>query len=145
VGWSALFVPGEFVDWLEGQPEHEVYDAFFGQGDAHAAREHRIALARRMASGIRISAERVERKTKSVTVNVQQRAPALISPIDGRTQGGGYVAFDAGSPEHVAELRRQGIRNLASWIQRYAIAFSEAELEPLRELAGVPVQKPDAA
>ena len=33
-----LFVPAEFVDWLEGQTDHEAWPWFFGSGDAEAAR-----------------------------------------------------------------------------------------------------------
>ena len=46
-----MFKADEFVDWLANQPEHEMYDAFYGIDDATAARQWRIDMARRMASG----------------------------------------------------------------------------------------------
>ena len=65
-----MFVPSEFVDWLSGQPEHEAYDAFYGMDDAEAARQHRIDMARSMASGLRIVAktETVDNKVVSIKV-----------------------------------------------------------------------------
>ena len=51
-----MFVAPEFVDWLADQPDHEMYDAFYGMSDTEAARQHRIGLARRMASGLWIVA-----------------------------------------------------------------------------------------
>ena len=29
-----IYKPDEFVDWLAEQPDHEVYDAFYGMGDS---------------------------------------------------------------------------------------------------------------
>jgi len=52
-----IFNAAAFIDWLEGQPDHEAHEWFFGTSDAEAARQHRIALARRMASGLRIVAK----------------------------------------------------------------------------------------
>lgn len=129
-----LFVASEFIDWLEGQPEHEAYDWFFGSGDAEAARQHRIDLARRMASGLRItvSAETVERKAVKV---VEREYPAYLSPVDGRHQGGGYERFNPDNPEAMQELRRQGRTALAAWLRRYRDAFSDTDLSVLEEIA----------
>ena len=49
-----MFIPREFVDWLRDYPDHEAYDWFYGMDDAEAAQQHRIQLARQMASGLRI-------------------------------------------------------------------------------------------
>lgn len=115
-----MFVPHEFVDWLSGQPEHEAYSWFYGTSDAEAARQHRISMARHMASGLRITAPISEAPTKSKPVKVAVREyPALVSPMAGRKDGGGYVAFHPDDPEMVAELRKQGAQALRSWLARY--------------------------
>lgn len=129
-----LFVASEFVDWLQGEPEHEAHEWFFGMGDAEAARQHRISMARQMASGLRIKTE-VE-VTEAQVVRVKEREfPAYLSPVDGRKHGGGYERFNPESAEAVAELRRQGRTALASWLNRYRGAFSELDLSMLEEIA----------
>lgn len=115
-----MFVPAEFIDWLSGQPDHEAYEWFFGSGDAEAARQHRIALARQMANGLRITAPVSQTPTKAKAVSVSVREfPALVSPVAGRRDGGGYQPFDPGDPAMVAELRRQGAQSLRAWLSRY--------------------------
>lgn len=129
-----MFSAPEFVDWLEGQPQHEAYEWFFGMDDAEAARQHRIALARRMASGLRIVAN-VE-TTQSQVVHITEREyPAYVSPVDGRKSGGGYERFDPNDPAAMAELRRQGATALSSWLARYRGAFGDADLTALEEIA----------
>ncbi len=131
------FDPHEFIDWLGDQTKHEAYPWFYGTDDATAAREHRVSLARQFANGLRIVARVSEAPGKSSTVRVVEREyPAYISPVAGRKQGGGYFPFDADDPAMMAELRRQGITALESWLRRYRGAFEGegADLKPLERL-----------
>lgn len=111
-----MFVPGEFVDWLAGQPDHEAYSWFYGIDDTEAARQYRIDLARRMASGLRIMVR--EAATESSTVVVREY-PAYVSPLAARHVGGGYAPFDPRSEVDQAELRRQAAVSLTAWLGRY--------------------------
>lgn len=129
-----LFVASEFIDWLEGQPEHEAYEWFFGMDDATAARQHRVALARRMASGLRVQAK-VETTETQVVQITERDYPAYVSPVAGRKHGGGYERFDPHDEEAMAELRRQGRIALQSWLQRYSGAFADLDLTALEEIA----------
>lgn len=129
-----MFVASEFIDWLEGHPDHEAYDWFFGIDDAEAARQHRIHLARKMASGLRIKAK-METTEANVVQITEREYPAYVSPMDGRKSGGGYARFDPDDPEAMAELRRQGAVALRSWLDRYAGSFDESELLALEEIA----------
>jgi len=129
-----MFSAPEFIDWLEGQPDHEAYDWFFGMDDAEAARQHRISLARRMASGLRIVAK-VEAKQAKVVHITEREYPAYVSPIAGRKNGGGYERFDPENADSVAELRRQGRTALASWLARYSGVFEDADLTALEKIA----------
>lgn len=132
-----MFEPGEFVDWLAGQPDHEAYPWFYGKDDATAAREYRIQMARQMASGLRITVRSEEPGAGGVVRIVERSYPALISPIAGRRTGGGYQPFDPSDPAAQAELRRQGAVALVSWVERYAGAFEAAGLDcaPVKEIA----------
>jgi hypothetical protein len=129
-----MFVPGEFIDWLSDQPDHEAYELFFGMDDAAAAREHRIDLARRMASGLRITARVEEQQAKVVSIKVRE-FPAFVSPMAGRKAGGGYEPFDPQDGAAMAELRRQGAVALQSWLNRYRGAFAGVDLTALEEIA----------
>ena len=131
-----MFIPSEFIDWLSGQPEHEMYDAFFGMSDEHAARQHRIALARRMASGLRVVAREENTETNVIGVTTREY-PAYVSPMAGRKGGGGYEPVDPYDEAHLAELRRQGATALRAWLSRYRGAFEHAgaDLSAIEEIA----------
>lgn len=122
-----MFVPSEFVAWLEGQPTHPVYAVFFAKADAQAAIEYRIGLARRFASGLRIRVTETITETAQVRHIVTREYPALISPVHARrVAGGGYQPFDASDPEMQAELRRQAASALRSWLNRFSGAVEAA-------------------
>lgn len=132
-----LFIAGEFIDWLSGQPENEAYDLFFGQDDAEAARQHRIDLARKMASGLRIVAQVSHAPDKGQVVQITTREfPAYVSPMGGRKSGGGYEPFDPESPEAMAELQSQGAQSLRAWLARYRGAAEAAgvDVTPIEEI-----------
>jgi len=76
-----IFKADEFVDWLANQPEHEMYSAFYGTDDATAARQWRIDMARRMASGLRIVVKQEEVQQSSVVSIKVAEYPAYISPV----------------------------------------------------------------
>lgn len=120
-----LFVPGEFIDWLAGNPEHEAYDWFYSKTDEEAAREWRIGLARGMAAGLRIEVKTEEVKASVTSITVREY-PAYVSPVAGRKDGGGYIPFNPSDADAVAELRRQGAVALQSWLARYRGAFETA-------------------
>ena len=113
-----MFHPAEFVDWLGEQPDHEAYDWFYGTGDADAARQHRIQLARQMASGLRIVFKHNDVESKTVSL-IAREYPAFVSPVANRKSGGGYEAFDPDNEQAQEELRRQAAVGLASWLNRY--------------------------
>lgn len=129
-----MFVASEFIDWLETRPDHEAHDWFFGVDDAEAARQHRIHLARKMASGLRIVAK-TETKTSTVMQITEREFPAYISHTATRVSGGGYSRFDPDDAESMAELRRQGAVSLRSWLDRYSGAFADADLSAFEEIA----------
>ena len=114
-----LFVASEFIDWLAGEPDHEVYPWFFGKDDTTLAREHRIGMARQMASGLRITVKTENVDSRKVVHITAREYPAFVSPMGGRRDGGGYVAFNLDDPETAAELSRQGATALRSWLARY--------------------------
>tara|TARA_R110001583_G_scaffold40337_1_gene128900 strand:- start:40 stop:579 length:540 start_codon:yes stop_codon:yes gene_type:complete len=113
-----MFVPHEFVAWLEEQPDHEAYEWFFGSGDEEAAKQWRIQMARQMASGLRIVVQDTVTNNEVVSIKVIEY-PTFISPVAMRKKGGGYEKFDPENETDQQELRRQAATALASWLSRY--------------------------
>lgn len=133
-----IFIPGDFIDWLSGRPDHVAYPLFYGMDDEAAAREHRITLARQMANGLRITAQVSTAPHKASVVQVAVREfPALVSPISGRKDGGGYLAFDPNDVAHAAELRRQAATALRGWLARYrgVVEMGGLDVSPIEEIA----------
>lgn len=133
-----MFNAGAFIDWLEGQPEHEAYPWFFGIDDDKAAREYRIGLARRMASGLRIVAQVSVSPDEAHVVQFSTREyPAYISPMSERKGGGGYERFDPDDPAHMAELQTQGAQALRAWLDRYrgAAQAASVDVQAIEEIA----------
>ena len=133
---SNMFIPGEFIDWLQDKPQHEAYPWFFGKSDEDAAREYRIDLARRMASGLRIIVRSTSPAAQSVNVTTREY-PALVSAMSGRKAGGGYAPFDPTDPASVLELQRQGATALRAWLSRYRGVAEEMglDLQPVEDIA----------
>jgi hypothetical protein len=133
-----MFVPGEFIDWLGDNPDHEAYEWFYGMDDETAAREYRIALARRMASGLRIMSTVSTVPDSAQVVQFSTREyPAYVSPLSGRKSGGGYTPFNPDDPELMAELQCQGAQALLSWLSRYRGAAQAAgvDVSAIEEIA----------
>ena len=129
-----MFVPGEFIDWLADNQDHEAHPWFFAKDDASAARVYRIGLARQMASGLRVVAEVSTTQAKVVQIVVRE-FPAYVSPVASRKSGGGYEPFDPKDEAAMAELRRQGAVALQSWLRRYRGAFEGVDLSAVEEIA----------
>lgn len=134
-----IFKADEFVDWLATQPEHEMYDAFYGIDDSTAARNWRIDMARRMASGLRIVVKQEEvQQSEVVSIKVAEY-PAYISPVAKRKEGGGYERFDPKDEASQEELRRQAGVWLAGWLNRYRGAAEHIGLDmtPIEDIVRI--------
>ena len=135
---SNLFKPDDFVEWLEGQPEHEMYNVFFGKSDEEMAHRYRVDMARRMASDLRIVVKEQVVEKKKVKVKVTEY-PAYISPVAARKEGGGYQLFDPNDPAAQEELRRQAGVQLAAWLNRFRGCAENIGLDmtPLEDIVGI--------
>jgi hypothetical protein len=92
--------------------------AWFEWDDDKAALEYRLDQARDFARGLKITFEiqEVHRGKMRIT---QKSAPLVISPLQSRSNGGGYLVTDPNSPEHLEELRRQAAQSLRWFISRF--------------------------
>ena len=139
------YVPAEFVEWIQGQPNHPVYKLFVFEDDAKMAIKMRIQIARQFATGCKITFQYKDLPNETIdisdSVTIEDakvvRFPSFISPIDNRAQGGGYQKFDVNNPDTVAELCRQASRELNSWIKRHEgiCTLKNIDIESLSEVA----------
>lgn len=109
----------------ETGPSHPAFD-WFQWDDAKAALEYRVEQARAFAQGLRISfkVEEIGRRGKLKIREIE--APLVLSPLDNRSNGGGYFLLDKDNPEHMAELCRQARADLILWLGRYSAALAYA-------------------
>ena len=118
-----IYVPSEFIDWLRDNPGHKIYNNFFGASDEEMADKHRENMARQFASGLRLTIKISEMPMPSKIENLKVEAvdvPSLISPINNRANGGGYISVDVQDTDTMCELALQAHQALKSWKGRYA-------------------------
>lgn len=104
---------------------HPAHD-WFKWDDEDAAGEYRLWQARCFAKDLRISFE-VEEVGRSGAVKIKtQTMPMVLSPTEGRKDGGGYVLTDPSNGDHQAEHCRQAASALRAWFRRYGSALTHA-------------------
>lgn len=106
-------------------PDHPAYE-WFQWDDDKAASEYRIWQAREFARGIKVRASIEEISRTGIRVR-EIEMPLIISPVDGRRDGGGYFLSDPNDPEHMAEFCRQAAADLERWLRRYSGAVAYAK------------------
>ncbi len=125
------FIPSKFVEEVRARgPDHPAYNWF--EWDAgKAAFSYQVEQARAFASDLRISfrVEEVGRRDK-ITVKVAEM-PLVLSPVAGRSDGGGYYIADPKNPEHMAEYCRQAADALRVWLRRYDAAVAHVHLSSM--------------
>ena len=118
-----MFVPEEFVHWLSTQPDHEVYNMFFGASVEEEAHQNRIQKARRFVSGLRVTVKVQVQDSTVVKLRVEEKSsreyPSMISRRSRRSQGGGYEPYDPSDGELRVELKNQAGISLNAWLNRY--------------------------
>lgn len=123
------FVAERFVDEVESAgPKHPAY-AEFTWDDSKAARAHRTWQARMFAQGIKIRFT-VETINADKTISIREvESPLIISPMDTRSENGGYVVFNEKNKQHRAELCSQAARDLTAWLVRYKFALAHVGVD----------------
>lgn len=108
---------------------------WFEWNDDKAAREFRLDQARDFARGLTVRFEIQTVNLGKVTVTTAT-APMVVSPIDQRKMGGGYVVHDPNNPTHMAELCRQAAQSMRWYISRFesAVAHAGGEIATLQSL-----------
>lgn len=120
-------------------PSHPAYDWF--EWDAgEAARLYQIEQAREFVRDLRVTFTIQEIGGVPIRVRMSEM-PLVMSPLDQRLHGGGYILTDPTNPAHMAEHCLQAIASLESWLKRYrqavehnggSVAVIEDQIRALR-------------
>ncbi|MCY4318368.1 MAG: hypothetical protein OXE76_04090 [Alphaproteobacteria bacterium] len=107
-------------------PNHPAHH-WFDWDDSEAARKYRLWQARQFTR-IRIRREAIETVDIAEGGDIQlEVGPMLLSPLEKRKDGGGYILAD--TEEGHTELRLQAKADLRAWLGRYRLALSDAQVE----------------
>lgn len=120
---NGQFDPKLFLKEIEETGKKHAAYSWFEWDNAKAAKEHRLWQARSFAKDLRIhfTIEEVGRQG-AITMKTSEM-PMVISPADGRNDGGGYVQVDPNNPAHMTEHCHQAATALRSWLRRYQAAI----------------------
>ena len=120
---SGVYDPALFLAEVKRRGEAHPAYAWFRWDDGEAAHEYRLWQARTFARDLVIKFK-TEVVGRSGTIRiVETQMPMVLSPLDGRSDGGGYIVSDPHSAEHLNLLCAEGAVALRSWLRRYTAAL----------------------
>ena len=120
---NGTFNPTLFLEEVRRTGErHPAYNWF--EWDAgKAALSYQVEQARSFARDLRVTFTVTEISSGKRRVKVRETAmPLVLSPIEGRKDGGGYVLVDPKNESHLDEHCRQAALTLRGWLSRYSEA-----------------------
>lgn len=116
---NGQFDPSLFLAEVEAVGSEHRAHSWFEWDTEKALRQHHLWQAREFANGLRVSFQ-VEEVSRNGPIKVREtEMPFVLSPVDGRRGGGGYLLTNTDDPEHMAEYCRQAATSLRTWWNRY--------------------------
>jgi hypothetical protein len=148
---NGVYNPKIFLEEVKkAGADHPAY-GWFEWDATKAAKQYRLWQAREFARDLRITFS-VDEVGRNGTMTVRTtEMPMVLSPTDGRQDGGGYFLTDPNNPDHMAEHCQQAGVALRAWINRYQAAIMHAggSLRQIEDLAvrleSVPAAAKEAA
>lgn len=126
------YLPAAFVAEVRKKGKRHPAYGWFTWDLKKAVQEYHLWQAREFVNGIIVKFSVQELHRGKVHVR-EREMPFVMSPIESRSDGGGYYVTDPDDPEHMIELCRQGAQALEMWLRRYsaAVSFSKGSIAPL--------------
>lgn len=122
------YEPAEFVaEVRKTGKKHPAWD-WFEWSTEKAAQAYWLEQARDFARDLRVVFN--VKTVAGGTTKVRAEMPMVMSPMVGRSKGGGYVLSNPNDPRHMTEFCRQAASDLSSWLSRYKGALLHAGIEP---------------
>lgn len=116
--------PALFLEEVKRDGEKHPAFGWFEWDQSAAAQAYQLEQARAFARDLRISFK-VEEVIGPHSVRIRETPmPMVISPMEGRRNGGGYKLVDPDDPEHIEEHCRQAAATLTQWLKRYGAALA---------------------
>lgn len=115
-----------FFQEVQARGDEHPAHAWFEWDRDRAAENWQVEQAREFARGLKVTFEIEEVHRDKSVIARQVSAPMVISPIAGRSKGGGYVLVDASNTDHMADLCQEAATALRSWSRRYEAALVHA-------------------
>lgn len=123
---NGIYNPVVFLDEVKTKGKDHPAHGWFEWNTKKAAGEYNLWQARAFAKDLRIKFD-VEEVGRNGAVTVKTtEMPMVLSPTNGRKDGGGYVLTDPSDPAHQAEHCHQAAAALRSWLNRYQAAVIHA-------------------
>lgn len=120
---NGIFNPALFLDEVRSAgPSHQAYE-WFEWDASKAALAYQTEQARNFARDLRVVFKIEEIGRKSAFTVRQTEMPMVMSPMAGRSKGGGYILVDPDDAEHMQEHCRQAATALRAWLDRYDAAL----------------------
>ncbi len=134
---NGVFNPRLFLDEVRRVGEEHPAFGWFEWDQEKAALAWQVEQARDFARDLRVTFKVEEFRPASAVRVVTREMPLVLSPIDHRHHGSGYVLTNPENPDHMREHCRQAAQALGAWIGRYASAVEHigGSLEPLDSLS----------
>ena len=130
---DGIFRAEDFVEEAR-HPEHPAHN-WFEWDNGIAADSYRLWQARRFVSlKVLIPEPRVTDLSKDGTILKVTYRPLLVSPIETRDDGGGYISTD--SPEGRAFLLQEAVRTGYQWLHRYTGVLTDQERAGIEGVLG---------
>lgn len=141
---NGTYNPSLFLEEVRNQgKKHPAFEWFEWDRDK-AALAYQVEQARDFARDLRVTFKVTEINGGKRKVKVRESTmPLVLSPLEGRKDGGGYLLVDPDDPAYLDEHCRQAAQSLRAWMSRYASAVKHvgSDMKQLEKLAATLEQK----
>lgn len=116
--------PSAFVEEVRRTGASHLAHSWFEWDASKAAHSYQVNQARDFARDLKVSfkVEVVNGGRRSIQVR-ETAMPLVLSPLEGRKSGGGYLLVDPDDPAFMHEHVQQAALALRSWLSRYSAAL----------------------
>lgn len=134
---NGVYNPSLFLEEVRRTGETHPAFNWFEWDAGKAAFAYQVEQARSFARDLRVTFTVTEINGGKRAVKVRETAmPLVISPMEGRRDGGGYLLVDPKDSDHMGEHCRQAAVALRAWLGRYTeavrhVGMNTSELEAL--------------
>ncbi len=125
---GGVYSPALFVEEVREQGRNHPAYGWFEWSDDQAAEKWRVRQAREFVRDIKIRFEVVTIRDSAKFKIRTEEGPAYLSPMDGRSEGGGYRLQNPDDYDISEHCLQAGVA-LRSWLRRYGAALDHIDVK----------------